>query len=161
MQHARRLSGLVAAVLLFVGVSTVAAHEELVSSVPEPGATLDAPPAEIVLTFSGELEPESGFILYSPTDEEVGTGALDLGVADRNVIHGDGMDAGEGTYTILWTAVGADGHPLEGTVTFVVGETEQPNTALERGSWTTLAGLVLVGVAIATRLVQRAAVRAR
>ena len=119
MEHRLRLSGIVAACLLFVSVSPAAAHEELVASEPAAGANLDAPPAEIVLTFSGELTADSGFILYSPSDDEVGAGALDLRVADRNVLRGDGVDAGEGTYTVLWTAVGADGHPLEGTFTFV------------------------------------------
>jgi methionine-rich copper-binding protein CopC len=161
MQHRVRLGGVVAACLLFVGVSTAAAHEELVSSEPLTGASLDAPPAEIVLTFSGELTPESGFVLYGPTDDEVGTGGLDLRVADRNVIRGLGVDAGEGRYTVLWTAVGADGHPLEGTLTFVVGATEQPNTALQRDSPTALTGLALVAVAVATGLTRRTALRAR
>jgi len=159
MQHRLRLAGIAAGCLLLVIVSPSAAHEELVTSEPAAGAVLDAPPQEVVLTFSGELTPDSGFILFSPADDEVGTGALDLTVADRNVLRGDGVDAGEGSYTVLWNAVGADGHPLEGTLTWTVGSAEQPNTALARTPWTALAGLALLTAAVAGVMIQRAARR--
>jgi methionine-rich copper-binding protein CopC len=159
MQHSLRLAGIAAACLLLMSVIPAAAHEELVASEPSEGAVLDAPPAEVVLSFSGELTPDSGFIVISPADDEVGTGELDLAVAERNVLRGDGVDAGEGTYTVLWTAVGADGHPLEGTITWTVGAAQQPNTALPGAPWTALAGVALIALALVAGLAQRRAPR--
>jgi copper resistance protein C len=149
MQHPHRLAVIAAAGLLLVVGGPAAAHEELVTSDPAAGAGLDAAPPEIVLTFSGELTPESGFILFNPADDEVGSGELDLTVADRNVLRGDGVDAGAGTYTVLWTAFGLDGHPQEGTITFTVGAAEQPNTALPRSPVLPLLGLLLVTLSLA------------
>jgi methionine-rich copper-binding protein CopC len=155
MQHPHRLAVVAAACLLLAVAGPAAAHEELVASDPPAGAGLDEAPAEIVLTFSGELTPESGFILFSPADDEVGTGELDLTVAERNVLRGDGVDAGDGSYTILWTGVGLDGHPQEGTITFTVGAIEQPNTALARSPLLPLLGLLLVIFALAAGLRRR------
>ena len=65
------------------------AHAELVSSDPEAGANLDAAPSEVTLTFDDELEPDgSGFTVTDHHDDEVGSGTLDLDVADRNILAG-------------------------------------------------------------------------
>jgi len=159
MQDQHRLAAIAAVGLLLVCVGRVAAHEELVASEPAAGAGLDQPPTEIVLSFSGELMPESGFIIFSPADDEVGTGELDLTVAERNVLRGDNVDAGDGTYTVLWTAIGLDGHPREGTISWTVGATEQPNTALARSPLLPLLGLLLVTLALAGGLSRRRAGR--
>lgn len=144
MHHQRPLGALAAVGLLLTLAAPVAAHEELVASEPSAGANLEAPPTEVVLTFSGELAPESGFVVVDPTGEEVGTGELDLDVAERNILRGDVVIADDGTYTVSWTAVAADDHPEEGTYTFVVGAAEQPNTALARPSPALPAGLALL-----------------
>jgi methionine-rich copper-binding protein CopC len=162
MHHRRPLGALAAIALLLALAAPVAAHEELVASEPAAGATLETPPTEVVLTFSGELAPESGFVVLDPAGEEVGTGELDLDVAERNILRGDVVIADDGTYTVSWTAVAADEHPEEGTYTFVVGAAaEQPNTALARPSPALPAGLALLMLAVVTGLVRPLRVRAR
>src|SRR5919109_1072143 len=54
----RRLSLVLGALLLALLLSrTAEAHAELVKSTPPAGALLDAPPTEVVLEFSEELDP--------------------------------------------------------------------------------------------------------
>jgi methionine-rich copper-binding protein CopC len=119
-----------ASALVLLVAGSASGHEELVSSEPAAGARLDEAPAQIVLTFSGEIRPDSRFVVLDPLSNEVGGGDLDLDVPDRNVLRGDLVTSDEGTFTIHWTIVSLDGHPQEGTVTFVVGSAEAPNTAL-------------------------------
>ena len=161
MHHPRPLRALAAAGLLLALAAPVAAHEELVASEPAAGAAIEAPPTEVVLTFSGELEPESGFVVLDAAGDEVGTGELDLDVAERNILRGDVVIADDGTYTVSWTAVAADEHPEEGTYTFVVGAAEQPNTALGHSSAAVPAGLALLVLAVLAGLVRRQVVSTR
>jgi methionine-rich copper-binding protein CopC len=107
-----------AAVVLLAIPAAVAAHAGLESSTPEAGVDLDAPPAEVVLTFSGELGPDSAFVVTDADGTIVGEGGLDLDVADRNVLSGAVDITQPGVYTVAWTAVSIDGHAEEGTFAF-------------------------------------------
>ena len=110
------------------------AHTELTESSPADGARLDEPPTEVVLTFEDEIGEDSTFSVTDADGTEVGSGELDLDVADRNVLRGDVTISDDGTYTVAYSIVGEDGDPIEGEVTFTVGETSggttAPNTAL-------------------------------
>ncbi len=108
-----------AAVLL--APSTVAAHAERTSASPEDGAELDEPPTEVVVVFDGELDPgASGFVVTDADGTEVGSGEVDLEVAERNELRGAVAIEGSGTFTVAWTATAADGHREEGRFTFTV-----------------------------------------
>lgn len=107
-----------AAIALVAMPAGVAAHADLESSTPEPGANLESAPTEVALTFSGELDPASGFVVTDGGGAAVGEGELDLDVADRNVLRGPVDITEPGTYTVAWTAVSADGHAEEGTFEF-------------------------------------------
>jgi hypothetical protein len=159
MHHSRRLATIAATALLLILVAPASAHEELVESDPAAGSTLDAPPTEVVLTFSGELTAESGFVVVDDGGAEVGAGELDLDVAERNILRGDVAIAGDGTYTVDWTAVSADGHAEEGTFAFGVGADAAPNTAMPPPSVAPLAGLALMALAAGAWLVLRPARR--
>jgi methionine-rich copper-binding protein CopC len=145
MRSNRPLLVLATALALAAVPAAAAAHAELESSDPAPGETLDVAPTEVVLTFSGELDPASGFVVTDHHGEEVGAGELDLDVAERNVLRGSVAITEPGVYTVTWTGVSIDGHPEEGTFAFgyqaeVTGEPsdgdhhgeegESPDTAL-------------------------------
>jgi hypothetical protein len=74
--------------------------------------------AEVVLTFDEPLSHGSQIVLYAEAFQVVG------GVETR--LDGDRMvgqlaaPLGPGTYTVQWTAVGADGHPAQGSYQFGV-----------------------------------------
>lgn len=110
------------------------AHTELTESSPADGAQLDEPPTEVVLAFEGEVSEDSTFTVTDADGTEVGNGELDLDVADRNVLRGDVTITEDGTYIVAYSIVGEDGDPIEGKLSFTVGEadpgTTPPNTAM-------------------------------
>lgn len=126
------------------------AHSVLVSSTPTAGATIDAPPDEIVLVFASELDPDgTTFAATDATGATVGRGELDLDVADRNEVRGPVAISADGTYTVSWTAVALDGHTEAGEFAFTVGRTsdrQSPDTATPaRGApWRAALGLILL-----------------
>jgi methionine-rich copper-binding protein CopC len=126
----RLLAG--AGLLLVVAPSIALAHTELVSSDPADRTVHGAVPDTIVLTFSGELLPDgSGFEVTGPDGTVVGTGTLDLEVADRNVLSGTLVADAAGAYLIAWRSAAVDGHEAEGELTFSVeSSAKPPDTAL-------------------------------
>jgi copper resistance protein C len=134
-----------------------AAHAELTSTSPADGEELTTPPTQVVMTFGGELDPTgSGFVVTDAGGAEVGTGEVDLDVAERNVIRGPVDITRPGEYTVAWSSTAADGHPEEGSFRFSVtdanaaGNGDTPNTAVAARPGPhplVLAGLALLAVA--------------
>lgn len=133
--QSRVLISIAMALGLILGLPVVAAaHTDLAESSPPDGAQLDEPPTEVVLTFEGEVGEDSSFTVTDAEGTEVGSGGLDLDVPDRNVLRGDVAITEDGTYTIAYTIIGEDGDPIEGELSFTVGEadpgTTPPDTAV-------------------------------
>jgi methionine-rich copper-binding protein CopC len=127
----RRLLLVASLAASLAGLPTVAlAHAEFVSSEPSGGDVVDEPPTEVVITFDGELRPEISEFLVTGPGGEVGVGAVDLEVAERNVLRGAVAIREPGVYTVAWTAVAVDGHRELGDFSFTVGGGEVPETAL-------------------------------
>jgi methionine-rich copper-binding protein CopC len=118
LRLSRLAASTIAALALIAVPTVVAAHADLESSTPEAGADLDTAPTEVVLTFSGELDPASTFVVTDADGTTVGEGELDLDVAERNVLSGTVDISEPGVYTVAWTAVSVDGHPEEGSFEF-------------------------------------------
>lgn len=125
---------LIAVVATLAVPGTALGHAELVESSPESGAELDSPPAEVTITFDDELDPSSsGFVVTGSDGSEVGRGAVDLQVADRNELRGAVEIEEAGEYTVAWTAVAGDGHLEEGSFGFAYRSEDgppSPDTAL-------------------------------
>jgi methionine-rich copper-binding protein CopC len=142
MQIRSVLAGVSIAALLAALPAVAAAHAELESSTPAAGENLDSTPSEVILTFSEELDPEgSSFTVVDADGHEVGTGEVDLTVADRNVLAGDVTITDPGVYAVEYTVVAADGHESGGTLSFGYNANEgipesttdePPNTAMSR-----------------------------
>jgi methionine-rich copper-binding protein CopC len=103
--------------------SPALAHTKLVSSSPAENATLATGPRTITLTFNERLVPAfSKFEVTIP-----GRGGAKVPVA--TVVSRDGKrivgtlasPLGRGSYKVLWTAAGTDGHKMTGEVAFQVG----------------------------------------
>jgi copper resistance protein C len=142
------------------------AHVSLVMSSPRAGANLEAAPAEVRLTFDGELDPaRSGFTVLDHHGQAVGSGQVDLDVADRNVLAGT-IDISEpGTYTVEWSVLGIDGHEISDAFSFGYASddaNDTPDTALPagtpKGNLAVLAGIGLLALA-ALRAVRGSLVR--
>lgn len=104
---------------LFVALAApAAAHTYLQSATPEAGANLKAPPTEITMQFSGDLEPAfSSITVTDETDHVVNAGASTAG--------GKTMRAAlkplkPGRYRVTWVAVSIDTHRSEGKYNFLI-----------------------------------------
>lgn len=126
----RRFAALAAALLLTAGgvlvASPASAHDELVSTDPAADATLDALPAQLALTFSGELATDAGATELQVTDA-AGTSLADgdplvAGTEVTQPLSG----AASGVVTVLWKVVSSDGHPISGEFAFSVPAAPTP-----------------------------------
>ena len=151
MKASRALFG---AVLLTAALAAPAsAHVELVTTSPEAGANLTTAPSEVSITFDDELDPDlSSFRVIGPGSIEVGSGEVDLSVADRNVMTGPVTVTTHGVYTVTYEVAGVDGHQLEVGFSFGYQATtaipdptinEGPDTAMHEPPPRT--GLILLG----------------
>lgn len=119
----RRLLAVPAAAVLLAIPAIASAHAPLDSSTPAAGAKLDTAPTKVTLTFTGdsggELDPAgSSFTVTSADGTTVGTGKVDLNVADRNVMVADVTITDPGVYTVRWTSQSIDGASLDGQFSF-------------------------------------------
>lgn len=141
--------------------AAASAHVELISSSPGAGENLDTAPTDVTITFDDELDPDlSSFTVTNGNDDEVGSGEVDLTVADRNVLTGSVSIADPGVYTVTYTVAGIDGHEIDGTFSFGfntlqeiperTGGDEGPDTAMPRPEppGAELAGGLLLGLAV-------------
>lgn len=126
----RRLAGWVIAALvaLLLIAGPASAHSELESSNPESGAQLDAPPSSIMLTFNEQLQGQTATLGVLAGDNDPvqvegsvqgATVTLDATSGPLAEIIADGAD---GKWAIGYQVVSADGHPIDGTLTFTVGD---------------------------------------
>jgi copper resistance protein C len=119
-------------VLSLLVAGNAMAHASLVSSEPNDGAKLDAPPAKITLVFNEELgEQESSFTVTDAAGKQVGAGKLDLNDLDRKTLTGTlDAGAGDGVYTVNWVGYTPDDKETkEGSISFTVGAAQAQPTA--------------------------------
>ena len=109
------------AALLLVGLAVLApavpasAHAALVGVDPADGTELDTAPAVVTLEFN-EVVTQSEVAVRAPDGSDV---PVAVSARDREVSATlDGADQ-QGTYTVAFRVVSADGHPISGTSEFV------------------------------------------
>ena len=117
-----------AALLLFASVAALtspssAKHATLVSSEPAANSRLPASPTRIRLVYSEPVEGKLAKVSVLPS---AGTRIVLRAGADPRDVHAviapvDSL--APGTYKVEWRVVSADGHPVDGTFTFAVGDT--------------------------------------
>jgi methionine-rich copper-binding protein CopC len=109
---------LLAGVALLVPLAAPAsAHTELTRSTPADGESLAVAPAEVLLTFSEELIPET--VKVSITDAQgglVSAGDARVDAADVSLAWPDGLASGR--YSVNYRVVSQDGHPVSGAISF-------------------------------------------
>jgi methionine-rich copper-binding protein CopC len=113
------LAAMLAGLCLLALPEAALGHVELISSSPAAGANVDTAPCDVTFTFDDELDPDlSSFTVTDADGTQVGSGAIDLTVADRNVMNGSVTVSAPGVYMVRYTVAGVDGHELHGTFSF-------------------------------------------
>ena len=145
---------LMACLALFAGqwLPAAEAHAMLVAAYPAPGATLDATPLEIRLTFSERIGPGSTLQLFGPQFRAVPGVQSGLDPAAPELLRAIPPELSPDTYTVEWSVVSLDGHPVSGSYQFAV---KSPSAAapavLASAPWLwgagLLAALAIVGAA--------------
>ena len=130
LPHRARLAVAVPAVVLALLLWPAAAfaHAELESASPADGAILEAPPTEIVFTYTEELDPSgSSLTLHDARGTQLAAGGVDP--SDDLVMRIDPPELVAGAYEIRSTALSAhDDHLERNVVTFTVTEPTPPPT---------------------------------
>lgn len=124
----RRRRALVAALVVstwwIVGAwsaTAAGAHAVLVSQTPAADAVLDSSPPQVLLEFSESVSaPEDAVTLLGPDGGEIEPTASDA--ADTTVTAELPDLEQQGSYTVTWKVVSADGHPIRGAYLFHLGE---------------------------------------
>jgi len=117
-------AALAAAAALCVLAPDAGAHATLERSVPERGAVLDRPPAKVELGFDEPVEAAFGAVrVFDAAGEQVGTGPVTRPGGDGSRIAvALPRSLPDGAYTVTFRVVSSDGHPVQGGLTFVVGD---------------------------------------
>ncbi|NDA79298.1 MAG: copper resistance protein CopC, partial [Actinobacteria bacterium] len=120
-RHVARV--LIVLVAIFVAPSMASAHAGLESSDPSPGAYLDVSPERITLTFDEAVTTAFGSLRVLDTNAAVVVETpLKRGEEKSIAVAEVGQTLDDGTYVVVWRVTSSDGHPVQGSFTFVVRE---------------------------------------
>ncbi len=106
-----------AVAFVLLAMTPAAAHDELVSTDPADGATVDVAPDQVVLTFTRPaLELGTEVLVTGPDGAAVSEGPARL--VDATVVQPLAASRPAGAYRVDWRVTSEDGHPISGTLAF-------------------------------------------
>src|SRR2546430_12021137 len=120
MSVLRRLgmAGAVVIAVLVAAAPAASAHAVLLRTDPSPQTTVKKAPPAVRLVFSEPVEVSFGAVRVFDVDAtRVDAGTIKRAQGNREVIV-PVRPLKDGTYTVTWRVVAADGHPLHGGLTF-------------------------------------------
>jgi len=116
--------------VLCAPAAMASAHAVLDNSAPTSGATLEESPPQIVLDFDESVETSLGYIkLYSSNGNKIQLPPAKSDAADASIIRVVPPILAADTYVAVYRVVSADGHPVEGAITFRVGTGQLSNVS--------------------------------
>jgi copper transport protein len=158
-----RLLLVVVALFLLLGAvfaSPAGAHAALLQMTPEADSTVQEPPSEVLLEFNESVSATSTAVrVFDPSGKELR--GIEVSGTDATVTATLPEFDTDGSYTVDWKVVSADGHPIRGaylfhlrtatlTEPFDAGSAGSPLVAnIMRAAGATLALAALVGVLVA------------
>jgi copper resistance protein C len=103
--------------LIFLPTNSLA-HTDLKDSYPQKNEVVTAPLTDIILTFQSKVEIGSYFELTNEDKEGIKPDNLSI---DKNLLKGVFNEPlTNGSYTLNWFIIGADGHLIKGEIPFSV-----------------------------------------
>lgn len=107
---------LLALLCLVLGAGPAAAHASLVGSDPEDGASLATLPSSVTLTFNETIGNPAYVAVIAPDGSKVDV--ANVSAVDATVTAAIAPADQKGRYSVSYRVVSADGHPVEGTLTW-------------------------------------------
>ena len=117
------MKGVLLVILLAAGVacSTARAHAFLDHAAPVVGGTVHAPPAQVRLWFTQQLEPAfSSVRVVDRSDRRVDRGDAKVDARDGAILQVSVPALAPGRYRVVWRVLSVDTHVSEGDFTFDV-----------------------------------------
>ncbi len=109
---------LILSMLVILFGTNVFAHSHLEESFPKKGEMVTEPLKEITLTYETNIEQASTFTLKDANGNPIPVSSI---AVEGNKLVGKLDDKlANGSYTINWKIIGADGHILEGEIPFSI-----------------------------------------
>lgn len=119
---------LLTAGLLFAVATPAAAHDEIVSSSPEPGSTIGVVPEEISLTFSGEILTDFSAVIIEVVAADGQNLASGEPIIDGTTVTQAVQPGQAGVFTVRWRVVSSDGHPISNEYQYTVEAVTAPTS---------------------------------
>lgn len=118
----RAVGSLVVTVLVgLLTASAASGHATVLETVPANGAILDRAPAQVELTFNEAVEARFGaFRVVDARGDRVDDDTIVRPTRQRIAV-GLRPDLPDGSYAATYRVVSADGHPVTGGISFVIG----------------------------------------
>ncbi|WP_159882795.1 copper resistance CopC/CopD family protein [Paenibacillus puerhi] len=114
---------------------TVHAHTSLLQAVPEAGSELEQSPADVTLTFNERLEEGIYYLRVYDKDKRKVTDRPATMNESRTALSLQLPELGRGTYLATYHVISADGHPVQGSYMFAVGQSlDAPSAANSNAS---------------------------
>ena len=105
--------------IILAGTAQVEAHAFLKKAEPSVGSTVQAPPNEVQIRFTENIEPAfSSIQVFDAFGKEVDKRDVHLDRSDRGLLHVSLLRLGPGTYKVVWRVVSVDTHVTNGNFTF-------------------------------------------
>ena len=115
------LIAVIAVVALFAFAAPAHAHDQVLSANPAEGESLEVAPTEVRIEFLGEIQ-DLNLILNVTNETGADVTAGDVALNGRTISRALATDLPNGQYTVVWRVVSEDGHPINDTYQFAVGE---------------------------------------
>jgi copper transport protein len=129
---------------VFMSASTAYAHANLLDSTPKNNEVLQKSPKEITLKFSEPLDLELVDLhLYDWQAHTIPLPRPQLTPGDASQMHVSVPALNDGRYTVGWSVVSEDGHPVSGSITFSVGKVTTGNSGISFSPYESLFQTVL------------------
>lgn len=118
----KSISLAVGALVLLLGMPVMShGHASLAGSEPRAGEVLESSPASVKVRFSTVLEPAVSTVsVYDGESRKVDSGNVKVNGQNRKQMEVELPALSPGTYKVLWSIAGRDGHRMKGEFTFSV-----------------------------------------
>ncbi|MET9568673.1 copper resistance CopC/CopD family protein [Streptomyces virginiae] len=122
--------------LLVAGAGSAFAHAGLTGSDPADSSVLKEAPRQVTLTFTESVTfSEESVRVLSPENQRVNPAPAQYVDGRGNTARVQLSDAlPQGTYTVAWRVVSADGHPISGAFVFSIGKPSETAAVVPDGS---------------------------
>ncbi|WP_162848385.1 copper resistance CopC/CopD family protein [Paenibacillus nanensis] len=123
---------------------TAGAHASLTNASPAPGAQLDSSPGQVVLTFNERLENKLFELQVFDQNGELVTNQPAALSENQSEISVALPRLPDGIYTVTYSVISADGHPIAESYIFSIGQLMSAQPSIEERSGSNMDGRQLL-----------------